>query len=210
MGEKKKRISKAAKRIQKLVRQVREKKVKKVRLVNYKITYDAMIEPNFSRLPEQVKERFYDLHDMLKTKPRTVIPELIELIEKYPNVPTLRNNLGVAYSSAGEIEKMEEVTIENCRLNPDYLFGKLNYAQLCLMRKEYDKIPEIFNHTFDLKELYPNREEFHISEFVNFMGIMGEYHFHTGNREQTQAIYEMLRKVAPDDQNTDNLEFLLS
>ncbi len=203
-----KQVSKAIKRLHKLIKQASEKKV---RLVNYKITYDAIAEPNFSRLPEQVKSRITEIYKVLKTESAgSVIPELIEFIKKYPNVPILRSCLGAAYSTTGQTDKLEEVAMQLYKKFPDYLFGRLNYAEICLMRREYDKIPEIFDHTFDLKELYPDRDEFHISEFVNFMSIVGEYYFYTGNRDQTQKIYELLKGVAPDNHNTDNMKYLLS
>ncbi len=205
---KSKRVSKATKRLRKRIKQASGKKV---RLVNYKITYDAIVEPNFSRLPEQVKSRIAEIHKVLKTESAgSVIPELIELIKKYPNVPVLHNFLCVAYSATEQMDKLEEVAMQLYKNFPDYLFGRLNYANICMMRREYEKIPEIFDHTFDLRQLYPDRDEFHISEFVTFMGIVGEYYFYNGNRDQAQKIYELLKGVAPDDHNTDNMRYLLS
>ncbi len=185
-------------------------KTPKRTISNYKITYNVIPEPNFDRLPEQVKSRITEIHNKLRTDSHRLIPELIELITKYPNVPVLRNYLGVAYSAIGKTDKLEEVTMQLLKNNPDYLFGRLNYAQLCLMRKEYGKILEIFDYTFDLNELYPDRDEFHISEFVNFMAVVGEYYFHTGNRDQAQKIHDLLKDIAPDDHNTANMRYLLS
>lgn len=208
MGKKSKRVSKATKRIHKIIKQVREKKL---RVVNYKITNNAVIDPNFDSISEQDKSRITEIHKIIKTESAgSVIPELIRFIKKYPNVPILRNYLGVAYFATGQTGKLEEAATQLYIKFPDYLFARLNYAQICLMRKEYDKIPEILGHTFDLKELYPDRDEFHISEFVTFAGIVGEYRFYTGNREQAQRMYELLKDIAPDDQNTDKMKYLLS
>ena len=67
--------------------------------------------------------------------------------------------------------KAEANTEENMRKNPDYLFARANYAEIFFTRQEYDKIPEIFDHAYDLQTLYPKRKRLHITEFVNFMGL---------------------------------------
>ena len=109
----------------------------------------------------------------------------------------LYNYLSVAYSRAGKREKAEEIVRENYQLNPDYLFARLNYAELCRAQGDYEQIAEIFEHKFDLKLLYPNRKRFHISEVANFMGMMGVYFLETGEREGAERYYEALKEIAP-------------
>ncbi len=173
------------------------------------ITHDPVIEPNYRRLPTKVKARINALHYLAQEKPQSTLSELHELIKKYPNVPILRNYLCVAYSLLGETEKAEETTLESIRLNPDYLFAKLNYAQLCLSRKEYDRIPEIFDHKFNLKLLCPKRAIVHISEFTSFMGIIGEYFFYIGKPEITKNIYVNLCQIEPHCRQAEELKRLL-
>ncbi len=72
--------------------------------------------------------------------------------------------LSIAYSSIGEDDKAEVIIKKNYEQNPDYLFAKCNYAEICFHRGQIEKIPEIFNNKFDLKLLYPKRKRFHISE----------------------------------------------
>jgi len=109
----------------------------------------------------------------------------------------LYNYLSVAYSLAGQREKSEAVSQENYRRNPDYLFARLNYAEICLAKGEYEKIGEIFEHKYDLKLLYPKRKRFHISEVANFMGLIGAYFFETGEREAAEKYYKILQQIAP-------------
>ncbi|MEW5960034.1 MAG: hypothetical protein AB1801_20115, partial [Chloroflexota bacterium] len=94
--------------------------------------------------------------------------------------------------------KLEEVIQENYRRNPDYLFARLNYAEMCRARGEYDKIAEIFEYKFDLKLLYPNRKQFHISEVANFMGLIGVYFFETGQQDVSEKYYDILKQIAPE------------
>lgn len=168
-----------------------------VYVTEYEITFSPIQDRRYRRLPRRVKDAIERLHDEAQRRPHKAIPELLEWIEKYPNIPMLYNYLSVAYSLAGQREKSEAVSQENYRRNPDYLFARLNYAEICLAKGEYEKIGEIFEHKYDLKLLYPKRKRFHISEVANFMGLIGVYFFETGEREAAEKYYEILQQIAP-------------
>ncbi len=169
-----------------------------VRIVEYEITSEPIQDRRYKRLPRHVKDAFERLHHEAQRHPHQTIPELLDWIEKYPNMPMLYNYLSVAYSWAGQPEKAEEVVEENYRRNPDYLFARLNYAESCLSRGDYDKIAKIFEHKFDLKLLYPKRKRFHVSEVANFMGLVGIYFFETEERDLAKQYFDILKKVAPE------------
>jgi len=168
-----------------------------VYVTEYEITSSPIQDRRYRRLPRRVKDAIERLHDEAQRRPHKAIPELLEWIEKYPNIPMLYNYLSVAYSLAGQREKSEAVSQENYRRNPDYLFARLNYAEICLAKGEYEKIGEIFEHKYDLKLLYPKRKRFHISEVANFMGLIGAYFFETGEREAAEKYYKILQQIAP-------------
>jgi tetratricopeptide (TPR) repeat protein len=175
----------------------------------YEITSEPIIEPHYKRLPEEVKSRIKQLHTLAQARPRTAIPELEALIKAHPTIPMLYNYLSVAYSAAGETEKAEEAIRKNYQLHPDYLFARLNYAELCLRQKDYATIARIFEHKFDLKLLYPKRKRFHISELTGFFGIVGQYFYHTEERELAENVYRILHQVAPQNYYTKRLKRLL-
>lgn len=161
----------------------------------YEITSEPILDRGYKRLPKKVKEAIDRLYDKSQRRPREVIPELLELIEKYPDVPILYNYLSIAYSMSGQREKSEAMVRENYRRNPDYLFARLNYAEMCLARGDYKKVAEILEHKFDLKLLYPKRKRFHISEVVNFMGIVGIYFLEIGERDTAEKYYDVLQQI---------------
>ena len=66
------------------------------------------------------------------------------------------------------------------------------------MKKDYAKIPEIFDHKFDLKLLYPKRNRFHITEVANFMGLIGLYFLAIGERGLAEKYNAALQEAAPD------------
>jgi len=169
-----------------------------VQIVEYEITPEPIEEPEYKRLPNAVKDRLADLHDEAQSNPERAIPELLELKKKYPDVPQIYNYLAAAYSLTGEKEKAEAVIDEILRKKPDYLFARINKAQIYLDRKEYEKIPKLFDNKFDLKLLYPRRNTFHISEVANFMGVMGLYFARTNQREIAERYNEILQQIAPE------------
>jgi hypothetical protein len=56
----------------------------------------------------------------------------------------------------------------NFKKYPDYLFARLNYASILLLKGKFKEIPKLFNSKFDLKQFCPNRDTFHISEVLSF------------------------------------------
>jgi hypothetical protein len=104
----------------------------------------------------------------------------------------------VAHSRAGQRREAEAVAEENYRQNPEYLFARVNYAEVCLARGAHAQVAEIFAHTFDLRLLYPQRKRFHLSEVTNFMGVVGLYFLATGNRELAEHYESFLQEIAPE------------
>ncbi len=181
-----------------------------VHIVTYEITDEPILDRQYRRLPKRVKDSIEPLHESVQNRPREAIQELLDWIEKYPNVPLFYNYLSVAYSRSGQDEKAEEIVRENYQRNPDYLFARLNYGELCLTKRDYDRIPELFDHKFDLKLLYPKRTRFHFSEVLGFMGLLGAYFFEIGERETAQKYYEVMKQINPSHVYTRRLRNKLS
>lgn len=168
-----------------------------VHVSSYEITYEPIHDRKYKRLPQKVKDALERLHYESQKNPRKAIPELEEWLKKYPQIPMFYNYLSVAYSRIGDDKKVEEIIEQNVRKNPDYLFARLNYAELFMARGEYEKVAEIFDYKFDLKMLYPQRKRFHISEVANFMALVGIYFYEIGEREAAEKYYEILQQIAP-------------
>jgi tetratricopeptide (TPR) repeat protein len=113
-------------------------------------------------------------------------------------VPQLYNYLSVAHARAGQRREAEAVVQENYRQNPEYVFARVNYAEVCLARGDYAQVAEIFAHTFNLPLLYPQRKRFHLSEVANFMAVVGLYFLATGNRELAEHYDTFLQQIAPE------------
>lgn len=180
-----------------------------VRVYEYEITWEPLPEQPYGSPVPEVKEAIRKIHALIQDNPSAAIPELLQWIEKYPDVAVLRNYLASAYMLAKQFAKADALIRENYKRFPDYLFAKLGYGELCLSRGELEKIPEIFHHSFDLPLLYPGRKLFHVTEVTGFMGLMGLYFIEIGDLEMAEQYYSILQQVAPDHAMTRRLQELL-
>lgn len=169
-----------------------------VKRLDYKITQDALPNKTLKRLPRRVREEVSQLSELIQASPAQAIPPLLKLTKKYSHVPLFYNYLSVAYEKTGQAEKAYASIEESYKRHPDYLFARTNYAFVCLQNQQPEKIPGIFDHKFDLKYLYPDREVFHISEFTSFMGVMALYHHAIGNRKIAKLYYKLLKNIDPE------------
>jgi tetratricopeptide (TPR) repeat protein len=110
-----------------------------VQVVTYEITDAPILDREYKRLPQEVKEAINRLHDLSQTRPSEAIPELLDWIERYPDVLVFYNYLSAAYSLSGHRDKAEAAIEENFRRNPGYLFARIHYGELCLTRRDYDR-----------------------------------------------------------------------
>jgi tetratricopeptide (TPR) repeat protein len=163
----------------------------------YDITDEPLDNRDIKKLPAPVQARIDDLYELAQHDPTQVIPELERLIATYPHVPTFFNYLSIAYLAAGDQEQATALVREAYRRHPQYLFAKVNYANLCLQQGEIGKVPGIFDHACDLKQLYPHRKRFHVSEFTGFAWVMCRYFCAIGEQNTAILYYQMLKQVAP-------------
>jgi tetratricopeptide (TPR) repeat protein len=149
------------------------------------------------RLCKKDIERFLCLYQESQISPKKTFSSLEELKVLYPNVPEIYNLLTFTYLKLRKIKKAEALILEAYQKCPDNLFVRINYADYCLRKKMLQKIPEIFNHAYDLTLLYPSRTTFHLSEFRGFMTLMGFYHLALHHRDSAICYHYLARYVDP-------------
>jgi hypothetical protein len=169
-------------------------------LTDFEITWEPM-QDDYPK-PAKVREQEEELFDLVHLSPAQAAERLRPLVEEFPNIPMLYNWLSTALAQSGRMDEADAVIEFNYRRNPDYLFAKANYAELCLRRGEPDKVPAIFNNQFSLTSIYPGRNRFHITEFTGFMAIMVFYFQQSGQLEMAERYFKMLEDVAPDEPQT--------
>lgn len=169
-----------------------------VHLLSYGITAEPLPDtqhddPAIEAVIGDGKEIFDLCHD----NPSAAISRLETLLRRFPGSRLLLNWLSRAYLNNGDNEQAEEIVELNYRQNPDYLFARANYAEICSRRGQWDEVERIFDGKFDLKLLYPRRNVFHISEFLALGHIAVRFHIHNGDFEVAENLYKTMRDIAP-------------
>lgn len=177
-----------------------------VQLLEYEISYDPVVDPAEGRRTPEEQDEVERLHGLARSNPRDAIPDLLRAMERYPDVRQFPNFLASAYSAIREDQKAEAVIREMLDRFPDYLFARLNYAEICLREGRVEEVAEILDHKFDLKLLYPRRDRFHISEFTGFAGTVGTYYARKGEVEIAERYLEILQEMEPDHPMTRRLQ----
>lgn len=162
----------------------------------FKITRDPVDDgPGMGTELKVLAERAYRLtHD----DPEQAIPLLEGLVKDHPGEPKFLNWLSIAYFKVGRDQEAQRATLRNYLENPDYLFARLNYAEMCLALGEIDEAGVALQGHTDLKQVFPDRTLFHISEFVSFTYVVGTYAFRTGDNDMAISCLSDLKAVAPE------------
>ena len=139
----------------------------------------------------------------MRDDPRAAVEELRAWIEREP-LPMF-NWLSAAYSALREEEAVEEIVRENYRRNPQYLFARINYAELCLSTGDLPGAREALGESLDIRPFLGGRKHVHVSEAAGYFYAVAFYHLEAGDREAAEEVYEMLQDMAPDEVATEDL-----
>jgi tetratricopeptide (TPR) repeat protein len=176
----------------------------KPRATLYEVVYDAMPPPWLSRASNEARDALTELRDLVRDDPRAAVAELRAWIEREP-LPIFFNWLGAAYGVLGEKKAVRDVVRENYRRNPDYLFARANYAEMCLNDGDLAGALEALGKELDIRPLLGGRRRIHVSEVTAYFYAVGLYHLKNGNRDAAESVYEMLEGVAPGEPGTEGL-----
>jgi hypothetical protein len=163
------------------------------------ISYEPVVERDYGNDPQENKE-IEEIHFIImRGNPtarelRNLIPRIQQGVQRWPANPIFQNYLYNAYILLQEGAKAEGVLLGITERFPDYLFGKVAYAQKLLQNGRADEIPALFGGHFDLSSLYPKRDSFHLSEFITFTTTLCFYYLEMGD-ELMAGIYGTVIKA---------------
>ena len=140
-------------------------------------------------------ETFLTLYELAASSPKKALKEGKEFFRRYNADPSVLNLLTYLYLSRKKGRKSEKLIRENYRLNPTNLIARINFADQCLRKKKKKRIPEIFEGKTNLRDLYPERKTFHISEFRGFLALMGHYHVAIKEKEIAGHFLKILESL---------------
>lgn len=176
----------------------------------YNITTDPDFQNerfgNTEALISQFNELFIEAQNK---KNKKIIDRLTKLIIKYPKSPQLKNFLSVAYNVQGNYKKAIELNNWILAEHPDYLFAKLNLANQYINEGNPEKVAGVLVEAMEIKDLYPDRDLFHLAEVTGFYKLAIHYYVALKNLDLAQNRFDVLKDIAPDHPDTASAETLL-
>lgn len=173
---------------------------------NYQITFDPL--GNEDEISDSLEQEMIDLYYEVSNANKRTVRKILNLITQYPENVQLRNYLVNAYRSLGKNKEAMQANKELLEMRPDYLFGLLLYTDLVMEDGfKVEKMPKIFlDAHFDLKEMYPNREVFHISEFVAMQQVAIKYYAYNDEGPKALERLEWLKEINPDEETNEQMQ----
>lgn len=139
---------------------------------------------------------YIELYSEAQKNPKKHLERVRKLAERAPNTPEVQNLLAYTYLRLRKVKKAEKVIESNYLKNQDHIISKMNYADLLLRKKKHQKIKELFP-ILDLQALYPQRKDFHASEYRAFHTFIGFYQLFLKNKEKASHHYALAHRVDP-------------
>lgn len=173
--------------------------------IQYEITDDPEYMNDIFGITPELFRQMESIYYQAKKGGKKVIERMIHLVEKYPQVPQLKNYLSAAYMNSGNSKKAKEVNHWILKEHPDYLFGKMNLGYEYYAAKQYEKIPEVMGNLMEIQDLYPDRNCFHVSEVTGFYKLAIMYFCAIGNLPAAESRYEIIEELAPDHNDTEEV-----
>jgi tetratricopeptide (TPR) repeat protein len=176
--------------------------------------YTITDNPNFQNerygitleLNRLIEKLYYEVKENRNSK---IIDKLNNLIESYPQIPIFKNYLSVVYQLRGDLNKAISINDQIIAVHPDYLFGKLFKANQYLEQGKLEIVPDILGNTLELRDLYPTRDVFHLSELTGYLKAVIRYLAAIEDLEMAESKLEFLKEIAPDHPDTQSAEQFL-
>jgi tetratricopeptide (TPR) repeat protein len=162
---------------------------------------------NFS---ESESTKYMSFPTLLEEDPSLLIEIASKMIEDRPEVPSLFYYLHKALTLTNKNVQAKKILQVWLQRFPNDLLGKTELAKYYLRRGEHDLAAAVFSHTWNLKALYPDRQDFEDVELLQFFYCCGYYHVLTNDLEQAKKILQILEDITPWSDECLQLDFLIS
>lgn len=169
----------------------------------YNITTDSNFLDKQNAITPELSRKLERFHKLALEGKKSSVQKILDAIEQYPDNPQLKNYLSVLYGHIGDTKRLYETNHWILAEHPNYLFGKLNLANVYYLNKEYHKMPEVLGEAMELKALYPNRDTFHLNEVISFFKCAILYFTAIGDIDQAEVRYEIMQELAPEASDTE-------
>jgi len=116
--------------------------------------------------------------------------------------------IAMALENYGEIERAGRAVAKMYERNSSDLLAKCAYVNHLMFANEVNKIPAVFNNTFDLDKICIERE-MPLIIFVKFMSLVCDYYIIKNDPRNFLKYFSYLKEVAPEHGDTQRLSAML-
>lgn len=126
-------------------------------------------------------------------------------VEKYPDNPRFKSHLYTFYNINGEYIKAQKIAIRTLNQHPDYLFGRLNMADTYIKDGNHDMANKMLGEPRKIETILPDREIYHISEFLSYHSLSGAYALGIDDRDTAEEHLVIMIDLNPEHHITKSL-----
>ena len=176
-----------------------------LQLSSMEIVYDPMTSPYTEGYADDrtaVEDALNDMYELALEKPEKAIPELRQLVEKYPRHPTFLNYLIVALKNTDQSDEVDRLTRQMYQNFPEYLYARINYADLLMDDEKPEEAFDLFDRQYSLDRVYPDRQTFHYTEVLTYYGFLARYSLSVGEPDKAASYVQAMYLIDEDHMQT--------
>ncbi len=162
-----------------------------------KLTDVQEYSEKLKQLPEDQLKYFFTLYEKTEKEPKRTYNEIFDFHKRYPTIPEVISLMTYNHIQRRKVARADEMILFNYKHNPENLLARINYADYCLRKRWTERVEEIFEGIYDLADLYPERETFHVEEYRAFHTLISHYYFDIGDPEHAETHLLFASQVAP-------------
>lgn len=162
--------------------------------LGYQITWDPLDD---GTAPPELQSQLAGLYEASRHRPdRALAERLRQLVQRYPDVPILKNYLMTTYTLTGQKSRADEVLNQTLKQHPRYLLGLVNKANQLLMKDDTAGVENLFGgRPTDIAQFYPERSVFQASEVGHFTFAAFNYYITKGDPDAAETRLRLLRDL---------------
>ena len=180
------------------------------RAANVEVSWAPMPEPEVRKLSAAVRARMDRLHPIAGKAPRGVVAELEDMVDRHPQVATLKSWLCHAYRAIGDKEKARRLAETIVTDHPEFFSGRTALAELCLEDGDEEMAQRLLGPTGLPDGISPGRMKFHISEIRHFFVVSAKLHVSRLRFDAAKACRDLLAELEPGSPAVEELDALVS
>jgi len=173
-------------------------------LITFKITTDSTLLDDQNHITPYVSKLLTKIYLDLPKGKESTLKKLLKYTVQFSKVPTFKNYLTAFYALKGNIEKANEANLWLLKEHPNYLFGKINYANTLIDEENALEAKKILGDNLLLNELYPERNEFHLDEVMAYFSMTIKYLFSVEKEKEAKLRLDILKEI--DDEHPKYIE----